>query len=67
VKSFCVCPPKNLFYRAGIRGAKINKLKINQRVKNLRGELMFYFYNLTGKEERRQVHAALHIYIVVYA
>ena len=27
---------------------------------------MFYFYNLTGKEERRQVHDALHIYFVIY-
>jgi hypothetical protein len=41
VKSFCVSTKESL-NRVGIGCAKINKLKINQRVKNLRGELMFY-------------------------
>jgi hypothetical protein len=61
VKSFCCLSTKESLSARGkervredqqVRGAI-------ERLKNLRGECMFYFYNLTGKGAKRQVRGAI--------
>jgi hypothetical protein len=68
VKSFCCLSTKESLIARGKKRVREDQQVRGaiERLKNLRGELMFYFYNLTGKGAKRQVCSAIGTDLTAY-